>query len=333
MPAADNEVITTPGPPPSPRGVNSWQVMYLPTRRFPITGIEAGRNGTAPNHMEGIEVANKEAPRHRSGARQRIDPRTYICNVVPSVRVERDWQFADYLASEAGKASGALPDAVDLRAPWWTINDQEHTGSCVGWAAADGVARHHLVKAGRLARNERLSTRYVWMASKETDTILARPESFIEQAGTTLKAAVDVARKYGLALEADLPFHIATTMYGGSENGFYASCARRRITSYFNLGKNQAEWKSWLASNGPILAALSVDASWDRATDTGGMIDAFHPETVRGGHAVCIVGYRADGRFIVRNSWGKAWGDNGFAYLAPAYVAAAFFDESYGVTV
>jgi hypothetical protein len=34
-----------------------------------------------------------------------------------------------------------------------------------------------------------------------------------------------------------------------------------------------------------------------------------------------------------RNSWGTAWGDNGFAYASPAYVNGGFFNESYGVTV
>ena len=57
------------------------------------------------------------------------------------------------------------------------------------------------------------------------------------------------------------------------------------------------------------------------------------PDTVRGGHAICIVGYRSDGRFIVRNSWGPTWGVNGFGYLHPDYIAAAFYDESYGVTL
>ena len=57
-----------------------------------------------------------------------------------------------------------------------------------------------------------------------------------------------------------------------------------------------------------------------------------NPTTVRGGHAVCIVGYTAD-RFIVRNSWGTGWGDGGFAYVTDSYVLAAFFTESYGITM
>jgi C1A family cysteine protease len=76
-----------------------------------------------------------------------------------------------------------------------------------------------------------------------------------------------------------------------------------------------------------------VDAAWDGATTNGGLIDDFQPNTVRGGHAICIMGYRTDGRFIVRNSWGTTWGDQGFGYLSPDYIQAAFFDESYGATL
>ena len=106
-------------------------------------------------------------------------------------------------------------------------------------------------------------------------------------------------------------------MYTGNENTFYASCAQRKIAAYFNLHKNLPSWKTWLATTGPILAAFNVDSSWDNAAANSGNIDAFHPDTVRGGHAVCIVGYRADGRFIVRNSWGRHGATTGFGYLTP----------------
>ena len=43
--------------------------------------------------------------------------------------------------------------------------------------------------------------------------------------------------------------------------------------------------------------------------------------------------YLPNGRFIVRNSWNTSWGDKGFGYVSPAYIAAGFFNESYGVTV
>lgn len=256
-----------------------------------------------------------------------------ICNLVPSKGTEADWEFEDALGSGALGAALAVPSSVDLRAPWWTIGDQEDTGSCVGWATADGLMRYHMVKAGRLNKADHLSPRYVWMASKETDEFTQRPQNFIEEAGTSLKAALDVCRKYGTATLKMLPFHIATKMFMGSENTFYAAAAQLRLTAYFNLRKNLTQWKSWLASNGPILAALSVDSTWDNATATHGNLDTFQANTVRGGHAIAIVGYTATGRFIVRNSWSTNWGDKGFAYATPAYIAAGFFGEAYGITV
>jgi len=283
-------------------------------------------------------MARKAATRRRVASRGRgtastVPPAQRICNVVASKKTETDWTYQDAVSSGALGAVAALPTAVDLRAAWWTIEDQEDTGSCVGWATAEGVVRYHMTKAGRLAQNLQLSPRFVWMASKETDEYVSRPETFIEGAGTSLKAAMDIARKYGVVPMSLLPFHVATKMYTGNENTFFATAAQRRITAYFNLRRDLNQWKSWLASHGPILAALSVDRTWDNATATGGNIDVFIPNTVRGGHAIAVVGYTSSGRFIVRNSWGTGWGDRGFGYVTPAYIAAGFFDESYGVTV
>jgi C1A family cysteine protease len=271
----------------------------------------------------------------RSSSRRRAPaaPARRIVNLVPSQNTERDWRYQDALGSGALTAVAALPASVDLRQAWWTIGDQEDTGSCVGWATAEGVLRYHFAMAGKVPQNQPLSPRFIWMGSKETDQFTTRPESFIEEAGTTLKAAVDVARKQGVVTDALLPFHIATKMYTGSENTFYATAAQCKIASYFNMGKDTNQWKSWLASHGPILVGLSVDGTWDNATNTGGNLDAFDPNTVRGGHAVALVGYLPNGRFIVRNSWGTTWGDQGFGYASPQYITAGFFDESYGVTL
>lgn len=256
-----------------------------------------------------------------------------IFNLIPSRDTDRDWSVLDALGAGAlGAAPVPLPAKVDLRKPWWKINDQEKTGSCVGWATADGLLRYHLVTANRLAKTELLSARFVWMGSKELDEFDSRPQSFVEEGGTSLKAAVDVIRKYGAALETEVPFKIDTLMFVGSENALYAGAATRRAASYFNLGKNPEEWKKWLAGNGPILAGLRVDSTWLNAAATGGKLEVFAPATVVGGHAVCIVGYEAD-HFIVRNSWGKTWGDQGFGYASSAYIAAAFFDEAYGISL
>lgn len=257
-----------------------------------------------------------------------------ICNLVFSRDTARDWLFENAVeASVIALIPRALPQSVDLRADWWEIGNQEDTGSCVGWASTDGVARYHMVTGGKMEKPGLLSPRCTWMASKETDEFTSRPETFIEGVGTSLKAAMEILRKYGSVPESLLPFHIETKMFTGSGDTFFATAAKYRVASYFNLAKDLKNWRKWLATHGPILAGLSVDATWDNATETKGNLDKFQPKTTRGGHAICVVGYTADKRFIIRNSWGTAWGDQGFAYASEEYIKEGFFNESYGVTV
>jgi len=253
-----------------------------------------------------------------------------ILNCEPSRDTETDWRLRH--AEQAGLLDGAaptLPREKDLREDWWRIGDQGSSGSCVGWACADSVLRWHFVTAGRIATDDLLSPRFQWMGAKETDVFTAQPTTFIETAGTSLKASLDIARKYGAVTDAVLPFSGA--LYPGEVGTFFATAAQLRISAYFNLGRDLAGWREWLATKGPILTRLGVDRTWDEATENEGDLDVYKPDTVRGGHAVALVGYTAD-RFIVRNSWGTGWADNGFAYASDDYAADAF-TEAYGVAV
>lgn len=254
-----------------------------------------------------------------------------ILNCVPSRDVERDWRILH--AREAGllAAKPAIPESKDLREPWWPIGDQGSTGSCVGWATADSVLRWHFVKAGRLTVNERLSVRFVWMAAKETDEFVTEPTTFIEEQGTSLKAALDIARKFGVVKDSVLPLGTGG-LYMGKKETFYALASQLKIANYINLGNDLNHWREWIANNGPILTRLNVDATWYNASGEAGNLDVYQADTASGGHAVALVGYTPD-RFIVRNSWGtENWGDKGFAYASLEYVRAAF-TEAYGVTV
>ena len=252
-----------------------------------------------------------------------------VLNVVPSQETEKDWRIET--ADAAGllaAAPAAVPKAKDLRETWWKVGDQGSTGSCVGWATADSLLRWHFVKSGRIKNTDTLSKRFIWMASKETDEFDSSPTTFIENAGTSLKSALDVARKFGEVRDSVLPFGTGA-LYPGDTQTFYALASQLKILSYFNL--KVADWKSWLATKGPILTRLGVDKTWDDAAKTKGDLDVYKPNTVRGGHAVAIVGYKSD-RFIVRNSWGTSWGDKGFGYASLPYAQAAF-TEAYGVAV
>jgi hypothetical protein len=225
-----------------------------------------------------------------------------------------------------------LPTAKDLRDDaWWPVGDQEETGSCVGWAVADGLLRWHFTMSGQLQRGDELSVRYLWMAAKETDELTERPTSFIEPDGTSLKAALKIARGFGVVPAELLPFK-GSGLYADDVETFYTLAARLRLASYHNLRLDPSVWQYWLATQGPVLIRLDCDDTWMNAKETGGELAEYHRATAQGGHAALLVGYTPS-TFIVRNSWGATtWGHDGYAYASAAYAAAAF-TEAYGVTL
>jgi C1A family cysteine protease len=250
---------------------------------------------------------------------------------VPSRYPERDWGIDQARgARRLATRAAPLPASLDLREPWWKVSNQSSTGACVGFAVGDGLLRWHYVKLGLLSETEPVSARFLWMASKETDDDDSRPTSFVEKAGTRVKAALDVARKYGAVRETLVPF--SGRLYAGDPATFWATAARLRIEAYYNLGDDPARWRRWLFERGPIVTRLDVDDTWYAAKANGGNLDAYLEDTQKGGHAVTIVGYTPD-RFIVRNSWGTTgWGDAGFGYASLSYAREAF-TEAYGAVV
>lgn len=262
-------------------------------------------------------------PRTSKAGTAAATPRVLNCE--PSRGTDKDWTFEH--AEAAGLAAATRPPpSIDLRETWWTVSDQGSSGACVGFSLADGVLRWHFVKNGRLPKAGRLAPRFIWMASKETDEFSSFPETFIESSGTSLKAALDIARKYGCVEESLLPFNSAA-LYGGPTQAFYLKANQLKINSYVGLRTDLRQWRSWLAQSGPLLARLEVDSNFDRLGPPG-RLTAYAGRSL-GGHAVTIVGFNG-GSFIIRNSWGTSWGDGGFAYASDAYVSKAF-SEAYGV--
>ncbi|HSL72219.1 MAG TPA: C1 family peptidase, partial [Longimicrobiales bacterium] len=238
-----------------------------------------------------------------------------ILNCLESPGRDQDWPAEQAYQARGMAAAPALPASKDLREGWWKIGNQGSTGSCVGWATADSVLRWHFAKAGIVKPDERLSVRYMWMAAKETDEFTRRPTTFIESDGTSLKSALDIARRYGVVLDKELPFATGA-LYAGEASTFYAIASLRRIASYFSLPTQKpaavSSWRKWLATAGPILTRLDVDDTW-MDLGTTGVLAKYKANTKQGGHAVAVVGYTPN-QFIIRNSWGTSWGDRGFAY-------------------
>jgi Papain family cysteine protease len=255
-----------------------------------------------------------------------------VYNCIESHDQHQDWSLQKAKALGLSARKKVIPASKDLREPWWNVGDQGETGSCVGWALADSVLRYHFVKARKLRKHEHISVRYIWMAAKEMDHKCKYPTTFLDDAGTSPKTALQLVRKIGALKSSVLPFEGGLVKL--REQHFLSIAGRLKVRAFFNLcGKQSGKldrFKEWLACHGPILARLRVDSTWN-AVGSDGRLEKYDRKKANGGHCVSIVGYTPT-HFIVRNSWGADWGHHGFAYSSYAYAADAF-NEAYGVVV
>lgn len=258
-----------------------------------------------------------------------------VLNAIPSQGKETDWKFEK--AIEDGLITKDYPESFDLREEdWWSVGDQGYTSSCIGWASTDGMLRWHLVKANKIDKNDKLSVRFIWMAAKETDNNVEYPETFIESSGTPMKPAMEVMRKFGCVHEKELEFNKGFASSDHTTESFFSLAAELKIKAYYCLQYDEIfdldRFKKWIFNVGPVLAMVDLDQNfWNPYTDKTALVNEYDKDNQKGGHAVVLVGYTKD-HFIVRNSWGAEYGDNGYAYVSNAYMQAAFC-EAYGITV
>lgn len=81
-----------------------------------------------------------------------------------------------------------------------------------------------------------------------------------------------------------------------------------KIGEYAKVG-SELQLKQALIINGPCIGGLPV---YD--TYRTNFWEKYHGDSFIGGHAVAIVGYNKDG-FIIRNSWGEKFGNNGYTTI------------------
>ncbi len=93
-----------------------------------------------------------------------------------------------------------------------------------------------------------------------------------------------------------------------------------RIHSHFKLYSQGEELINDIILNlqagNPVVFGTKVGAEWQKYPG-GNTVIGINEDGDGGGHAMVIVGYVA-GKFVVENSWGTAWGNDGFAWVDPA---------------
>ena len=98
----------------------------------------------------------------------------------------------------------------------------------------------------------------------------------------------------------------------------YSMAVPNLIKKYERVKIDDTHITAALTTGVPVVFGIQI---YDNFYDTG--TNGVVPEPagqVEGGHCMLIVGRRPDNKYIVRNSWGTSWGDNGYCYIPVNYV-------------
>lgn len=221
-----------------------------------------------------------------------------------------------------------LPEKVDLRKLCPPVYDQGQLGSCTA-NAIGGAFEFELLKQ-----------------NKATDFMPARlfiyyNERVIENTvnsdgGAMIRDGMKSVNKQGVCPEKMLPYDI-NKFADKPSDACYAEALNHLVLSYHRVPRNLNQMKSCLAEGYPFVFGFTVYESFEGPTvaKTGKLNMPKQAEQKMGGHAVMAVGYdNGSKRFIIRNSWGSAWGQKGYFTMPFDYLMNAnLSDDSWTIRV
>ena len=271
-------------------------------------------------------MARPRKTTRRKAARKRQPKR--ILNAKPSPKTEEDWTFETAAEADMVMAAPPIPASKDLRATWWNVGDQGSTGSCVGWACADSV----LALALRQERPHRAD-----------DAALAAVRlDGVEGDGPVHHQADDLHRDGGDEHQDRPRRRPQVRRRQGLDPAVRLRQALPRPGEHLLRGRGRSSRSSptstWAPANQLAHLARHQGADPHAAERRRHVVrrdgQRRQPRRLPPGHHARRARGRARRlhvhRFIVRNSWGTDWGDDGFAYASLGYAAGAF-TEAYGV--
>ncbi len=227
----------------------------------------------------------------------------------------RDLMFA------APMTKAPLPSAVDLRKEFKTpAYDQGDLGSCTGNAIAGAVqfARHASGEKPDFVP----SRLFIYYNERDIEGTTD------QDSGAQIRDGMKAVSKLGICPELpppvpDWPYEIERfTMRPPPP--CYDFGQAHQITSYRRIPQILTQMRACLASGFPFVFGFTVYTSFESAeVARTGVVDLpAGDEEVIGGHAVLAMGYDDKAqRFIVRNSWGPKWGENGYCRMPYAYLS------------
>lgn len=237
----------------------------------------------------------------------------YPLRCIPSPYDPRDYRYLDLVGSTAAESAVT----IDYRIKLPPVFDQGPRGSCVACAATWTIKAYEEMQQEDYPQNG-LSASFLYSMCKKNDGMPS-------EEGTQPKVAVQILQKYGVCPEDVMPYTTLTQLSAPEvpeiPNAAIKAADNFKIKTYaqlcsaYDISRNQIieTMRKALRNEGPFMLALLVCENFE--PDKNHMLPLPQGQ-IRGGHAVGIAGDLPDKQcFILRNSWGTAWGDSGYAYL------------------
>ncbi len=220
-----------------------------------------------------------------------------------------------------------LPESIDLRSNFTHIKNQGSQGSCLAHALTSIF--EYAVKLNT-AKSVDLSEAFLYYNARKMDT--TGDVDTTTDIGSRVKPAIASLMEYGIATEELCPYNEADYTSQPSDQA-YADAKTRRLIKALNVNRTAVDIKNALAEGYPVEASFVLCPTFTDAsiggyvampteteiTETLSLDDSQKPR--HSTHAMVIVGYSDKlNCFVVRNSWGEDWGDNGYCYIPYLYV-------------
>ena len=228
----------------------------------------------------------------------------------------------DHLYSAPAQFLTALPPKADLRRRCPPVYNQGALGSCTANAVAAAIEFERI----KQKLSDFVPSRLFIYYNERVIENSVRSDS-----GAQLRDGIKTVASIGACPEPEWPYVIAKFATKPPQRA-YNDAKLDRAVSYQSLVQDLSQMKGCLASGYPFVFGFTVYQSFESATvaRTGHAPMPGWSERPIGGHAVMAVGYDdASQWFIVRNSWGKSWGMNGYFTLPYSYLIQAGLSQDF----
>ncbi|SNZ10384.1 Cysteine protease, C1A family [Persephonella hydrogeniphila] len=224
-----------------------------------------------------------------------------------------------------------IPSKIDLRGWCSPVENQGSLGSCTAHAGVGLIEYFERRAYGKHIDASRL------FLYKTTRNLL----HWTGDTGAFLRTTMGAMVLFGVPPEEYWPYTTAKPDFDREPPAFCYSFAQNyQAIKYFRLDPPGTDLnlllrkiKILLSFGWPSMFGFTVYSSISQARYSGEIPFPCPRERILGGHAVMAVGYddnkkikntncgvETKGAFLIRNSWGTGWGDNGYGWLPYDFV-------------